>query len=303
MNTRRFFGFLFAGVLASGLAFGGGARAEEPKPAEGSVAAKPAEGSVAATPAQASTDKPAEEPPAVKARKDAQRRALEKVQIYPRPKGESLAAPTVDEWTDDGHVKVLSISANQKGMSGKEPGKTSLAPLSALAKLEELEIMYTAIEELRPLARLKKLRKLRLLMCMKVKNLAPLGRVKSLVKLQIEYIPARGYAALAGLRNLEELSLPGVGVQNTSFLRKLTKLKSLDLAYNDDITDIAFVAKLPHLEHLSLVDTAVNDLSPLKALKKLKRLILNDEQDAKALEGKEGLEIIRQGKRRPKPAK
>lgn len=94
---------------------------------------------------------------------------------------------------------------------------------------------------------------------------------------------------IENLINLESLSLENTAdIHELSALKGLTKLKYLDLQFND-IYDVSALAELTNLEHLDLgmSNYGISDIKPLMGLTKLKYLNLPrngiSEEDQKAL--------------------
>ena len=78
-----------------------------------------------------------------------------------------------------------------------------------------------------------------------------------------------GELTFANYERITHLSLAGMGLTDITPLAKLTKIKSLNLNYNE-ISDLSPLAGLVELEKLHLGSNQISDLSPLKNLKKLK---------------------------------
>jgi internalin A len=79
---------------------------------------------------------------------------------------------------------------------------------------------------------------------------------------------------LAGLTNLQELTLQGGLIVDIKPLAGLTKLQKLDLDHNR-VVDIKPLAGLTNLQKLSLDDNHIIDIKPLAGLTKLQDLNLN----------------------------
>ena len=96
---------------------------------------------------------------------------------------------------------------------------------------------------------------------------------------------------LAGLTELEKLSLVHNQITDISPLKGLTNLEKLGL-WDNQITDVSPLAGLTNLEVLGLHRNKISDLSPLKGLTNLKALWLHGNQisDISPLKGLTKLE-------------
>lgn len=88
-----------------------------------------------------------------------------------------------------------------------------------------------------------------------------------------------GELTSANYERITHLSLPGMGLTDITPLAKLTKIKSLNLNYNE-ISDLTPLAALVELEKLHLCSNQITDLSPLGNLKKLIFVLLYRNQIA-----------------------
>jgi hypothetical protein len=101
---------------------------------------------------------------------------------------------------------------------------------------------------------------------------------------------------LAGLPNLEYLSLAQTDAFDLTPVSSLTNLKTLNLWRAENIYDLTPIKRLNKLENLYLTHTSVEDLSPLKDLTSLKKIQLpNCLRDMSSLAGLTKLEEIQFG--------
>lgn len=103
-------------------------------------------------------------------------------------------------------------------------------------------------------------------------DLAPLAKGISLNTLRIQNVPLRRCDALSNLKQLTEVDIWDVPLQEfpsikNSAIRKLTLVRTA-------IRDLQNVAELSQLETLNIGDTHVSDLTPLSTLPALQRLYL-----------------------------
>jgi serine/threonine protein kinase/Leucine-rich repeat (LRR) protein len=144
--------------------------------------------------------------------------------------------------------------------------------------LEALDLSGCAIDDnlnfAKPLQNLRELT----LSGTKVADLQPLIGLK-LRKLVLDRTPVTVLSPIAGLTQLEDLSLGGTKIAQTALqaLGSLPNLRRLDLAKTGiDGRGVGYLAKLAKLTELSLADTKVNDpaAAEVGALTKLERLSL-----------------------------
>ena len=176
---------------------------------------------------------------------------------------------------------------------------STLLFLNNLVKLEELSIMYgTHITDFSFFLNLQKLNSL-YLNGVSLNNLCILNRCQLLKKLEIldSSISLQGldklkkikelelqetsiydkveYNLISNLPNLTKLHISLTLLKNISFLRNLTKLKSLKLLNIKDLKDISPISKLVNLEILDLSSCkSIRDISHINKLVNLKRLVL-----------------------------
>lgn len=108
-------------------------------------------------------------------------------------------------------------------------------------------------------------------------DLSGLDKVKNLQKLDCQFDWAVNAASISELTQLTELKILGANVSGLNFVKKLNRLKVLNLRRtqdNDDPFDISEIINLPELESLCLSCRKITDISYLSELKNLKELIL-----------------------------
>lgn len=99
-------------------------------------------------------------------------------------------------------------------------------------------------------------------------------KVKSLIVVEAKSKGIKDVSSLEYMKNLENLTLEEVKLENIKFISNLRQLKSLSITYGE-LEDIGPLAELEHIESLSLRNNKISDLSPLSQMKKIKLLDLN----------------------------
>ncbi|MGK4104902.1 NEAT domain-containing protein, partial [Bacillus paranthracis] len=109
-------------------------------------------------------------------------------------------------------------------------------------------------------------------------------KVKSLIVVEAKSKGIKDVSSLEYMKNLENLTLEEVKLENIKFISNLRQLKSLSITYGE-LEDIGPLAELEHIESLSLRNNKISDLSPLSQMKKIKLLDLNSNyiKDIKSL--------------------
>ncbi|TPV40240.1 leucine-rich repeat domain-containing protein [Bacillus dicomae] len=109
-------------------------------------------------------------------------------------------------------------------------------------------------------------------------------KVKSLIVVEAKSKGIKDVSGLEYMKNLENLTLEEVKLENIQFISNLRQLKSVSITYGE-LKDIGPLAELEHLEFLTLRNNKISDLSPLSQMKKIKMLDLNsnDIKDIKPL--------------------
>ncbi|KXI77176.1 internalin [Bacillus cereus] len=99
-------------------------------------------------------------------------------------------------------------------------------------------------------------------------------KVKSLIVVEAKSKGIKDVSGLEYMKNLENLTLEEVKLENIKCISNLRQLKSLSITYGE-LEDIGPLAELEHIESLSLRNNKISDLSPLSQMKKIKLLDLN----------------------------
>ncbi|WP_439033548.1 NEAT domain-containing protein [Bacillus paranthracis] len=99
-------------------------------------------------------------------------------------------------------------------------------------------------------------------------------KVKSLIVVEAKSKGIKDVSGLEYMKNLENLTLEEVKLENIKFISNLRQLKSLSITYGE-LEDIGPLAELEHIESLSLRNNKISDLRPLSQMKKIKLLDLN----------------------------
>lgn len=99
-------------------------------------------------------------------------------------------------------------------------------------------------------------------------------KVKSLIVVEAKSKGIKDVSGLEYMKNLENLTLEEVKLENIKFISNLRQLKSLSITYGE-LEDIGPLAELEHIESLSLRNNKISDLSPLSQMKKIILLDLN----------------------------
>lgn len=106
--------------------------------------------------------------------------------------------------------------------------------------------------------------------------------------------PGDNLDGLQFLTNIESLGLTGGSYKDISPLENLTKLKSLFIVRNSNLTDISKLAKLTNLENLQIFRNSIKDISVARNMPRLKYFVadVNKIEDISALENKPDLKIV-----------
>lgn len=80
---------------------------------------------------------------------------------------------------------------------------------------------------------------------------------------------------------IESLNLQGTSLRNIDTMAALTQMKSLNLSYNEQLVNVAFVKSMPDLEYLCIDNTKVSDLSVLDGMPSLRQIDASDTQVTK----------------------
>ncbi len=99
-------------------------------------------------------------------------------------------------------------------------------------------------------------------------------KVKSLIVVEAKSKGIKDVSGLEYMKNLENLTLEEVKLENIKFISNLRQLKSLSITYGE-LEDIGPLAELEQMEFLTLRNNKISDVSPLNQMKKIKMLDLN----------------------------
>ncbi|OTY31821.1 internalin [Bacillus thuringiensis serovar pingluonsis] len=99
-------------------------------------------------------------------------------------------------------------------------------------------------------------------------------KVKSLIVVEAKSKGIKDVSGLEYMKNLENLTLEEVKLENIRFISNLRQLKSLSITYGE-LEDIGPLAELEQMEFLTLRNNKISDVSPLNQMKKIKMLDLN----------------------------
>lgn len=101
--------------------------------------------------------------------------------------------------------------------------------------------------------------------------------VLEITKLDFKGWPLISIRGIESVINLEELILYQSKMNNLSFLKKLTKMKKLDLSWSDSISEIDSLINLKELEELSIsYSSGLKNFYVINEFKKLKKLDLSE---------------------------
>ena len=103
--------------------------------------------------------------------------------------------------------------------------------------------------------------------------------------------PGDNLDGLQFLTNIENLGLSWGGYKDLSPIENLTKLKSLFIVRNSNLTDISKLSKLTNLENLQIFRNSIKDISVARNMPRLKYFVadVNKIEDISALENKPDL--------------
>lgn len=211
-------------------------------------------------------------------------------------------------------LKKLDLSRNENlrelsGLSGmkelqilnlSETGITEIKAVKDCPALTELNISYTNLTDIRPLEQCRELQILD--MSYNNENLTEkkvmevLSGMKELKELNLTGNMVAGQYAekLKNLTKLEVLRAGGTGISDGSFLKKLSRLKTLDLQSNLMLEKLASWKELSRLESLNISVTGITDLAGIEACKNLKELDISmtDISDISMLASLEHLQSV-----------
>ena len=106
--------------------------------------------------------------------------------------------------------------------------------------------------------------------------------------------PGNNLDGLQFLTNIESLGLTGGSYKDISPLENLTKLKSLFIVRNSNLTDISKLSKLTNLENLQIFRNSIKDISAVRNMPRLKYFVadVNKIENISALEKKPDLKVV-----------
>ncbi|KAL0224641.1 hypothetical protein RCL1_002553 [Eukaryota sp. TZLM3-RCL] len=187
-------------------------------------------------------------------------------------------------------ISFLSSCFKLKSLSLDRSRVTDLSPLSLLVELESLSVYNTKVFDLWPLRYLSKLSTLdvreTLLPREHQRKLTDSSDIQTLINsfehgVDLDFSNTRDTVNLSlysHCSRLKSLKLLHRKVENISEISKFTNLETLDLMYNNKITDTSLLSSLQNLRVLSLHENKISDLSPLSCLKFLQILKLDSNQ-------------------------
>jgi len=129
--------------------------------------------------------------------------------------------------------------------------EVTAADIEQCAHLDNIFVGFSKIDTLAPFAKMPNLRKLDLRFAAGIKDLTP----------------------LAGLKNLEELTIWGTGVTDLNPIKDLPKLRRID-AKMTQISDLKPVAAMKNLFALDVLQSQVTDIAPLADHPALSEVVL-----------------------------
>ena len=170
---------------------------------------------------------------------------------------------------------------------------STLNSLTDCINLNELIIEQSELEAISFLTNFPNLQSLDISACNEIKDYSPLEKLVSITKLEV---PENGIIAASKLpnlislntsfypnnlpvekpiaiqeaflkmTNLEKLELPACGISDLSFTSNMTKLKYLDVRWNDHLTDISALSENTSLEQLYISYCDISDISSLHSM-------------------------------------
>lgn len=156
----------------------------------------------------------------------------------------------------------------------------SLPPLSPNAPLVSLDVSANKISDVSGLAHYTQLTTLGV-SSNKISDWQPIAKLTNLTSLITGNNPQKNIAVLNSLVNLQKLNLSQLGLSNQDLhqlLPRLTKLQSLSIDFNNEVSDLSPVAKLTNLTYLNFSKDAITDLTPLRDLTNLTELNFTNNQ-------------------------
>ncbi|ORY40650.1 L domain-like protein [Rhizoclosmatium globosum] len=171
-------------------------------------------------------------------------------------------------------LKFLSTMTQLKVLYLSETHVTNLSPLLYCSDITCLEVSFCPISDISVLANLTSLKSL----CLgrtKVEDISPIAKLKRLESLSLTNIRSPDLSALSELcTQLTNLTLSHCSMtnQNGQALSVFSRLQTLDLDYNADVSDLSFLSSHQHLKVLSISHTGVVDIASLVNISTLRLL-------------------------------
>ena len=182
-----------------------------------------------------------------------------------------------------GLTELTRLSFYQNNTAGAPAG--DLSPLAGLTKMERLDLCIGFdVKDISSLSGLTQLEELQLYSTnsnnssSSLTNISALSGMTQLTSLRLNLGHVEDFSPLSGLTQLQELRMYGSFiVDDLSFLRELTELRSLDIsgsyegaAIHQDLSDLSQLTKLTELR----LDIPVASLSGLENLTDLRELLM-----------------------------
>lgn len=162
---------------------------------------------------------------------------------------------------------------------------SDLSDLNQLLNLKSLQIegdyRKTILTKLPRFDQLQKLENLKITAAFKLKEMQSIGDLTSLSSLFIGWTSVENSEFLKKLTKLENLSINYWKTKNLDHIQNCKKLVTLKLSAASELSDISALSGLKELTTLEMTQTKIEDIKPIKNLRKLKRLVLKSAQSIK----------------------
>ena len=157
---------------------------------------------------------------------------------------------------------------------------SDISPVRDLTNLTYLEFHGSLVSDLSPIMGLINLERITF-DGYQVSDLSPISRLVNLKRIHLGDFDGLPFdlSVLAGLTNLEEISMHDADISDLTPLAGLTRLRELFMA-NSGISDISALAGLTELTRIDLANNEISDISPLAGLTNLRWVILRENQIA-----------------------